>query len=337
MTPTISNVGEDFIEAVLKRIWPQAFLHMSRLPYSELFRTLAVLDRQDVKDLSSQISFAKTAAPSGAQSLAKIGYALETVLSGKRPARSPEASKTLIAKRCLPSELGANDYLLNVVAGQRIPLFLKYDFTFTIPVEVSHPTRLSEDDFVSAAKQLDVEVAAIKAVAAVEVSQSGGFQDGHRPTLRYELHKFQERTNGGYHQTHPWLSQPSLQLGDRYHTRSQDQEYSLLFNAMLLGGFGNRTVRASLSSASYGRFQVMGFNAEDCGWPNVQNFVLDMFLSEANQLKAFIAMVQSKHLSGALRSHDWVKFARGYNGPNYGDYNQRIEDKYNDFVSMLRN
>lgn len=44
-----------------------------------------------------------------------------------------------------------------------------------------------------------------------------------------------------------------------------------------------------------------------------------MYVSEANQMKAFIKFVQHKRLTTALRTHDWATFAAGYNGANFAD------------------
>jgi N-acetylmuramidase len=73
----------------------------------------------------------------------------------------------------------------------------------------------------------------------------------------------------------------------------------------------------ALSSASWGAFQIMGNNYAMTGASSVTDFVQDEYASEGNQLRHFEAFVKAAGLTGALRDHDWARFARGYNGPGY--------------------
>ena len=133
------------------------------------------------------------------------------------------------------------------------------------------------------------------------------------------------RRRRSFHATHPWLSQPSLSAGNKYHTADEDQdrEYSMLYNAMLIGG-ANRQIDQALVSASYGRFQTMGFNYDvSGGWPNVRSFVTSMFISEAQHLRAFVGFIRTNKLQTALQKQDWAGFASRYNGPSYAE-NQYI-------------
>ncbi len=71
---------------------------------------------------------------------------------------------------------------------------------------------------------------------------------------------------------------------------------------------------AGLRSASYGGPQIMGFNAEFCGYPSVREFVLAFAASEANQQEAFITYLDKVGLAQALRDKDFRAIARRYNG-----------------------
>lgn len=71
---------------------------------------------------------------------------------------------------------------------------------------------------------------------------------------------------------------------------------------------------AGLRSASYGGPQIMGFNAELCGFPDVQSFVLAFAVSEATQQEAFITYLGKVGLAQALRDKDFRAIARRYNG-----------------------
>lgn len=72
---------------------------------------------------------------------------------------------------------------------------------------------------------------------------------------------------------------------------------------------------AGLRSASYGGPQIMGFNAELCGFADVQSFVLAFAESEVAQQRAFIAYLEKVGLAQALRDKDFRAVARRYNGP----------------------
>ena len=56
-------------------------------------------------------------------------------------------------------------------------------------------TTLTDADFARAAKALNVEVAAIRAVAEVEAAGAGFLPDG-RPAILYEAHIFHAETKG---------------------------------------------------------------------------------------------------------------------------------------------
>jgi len=84
---------------------------------------------------------------------------------------------------------------------------------------------------------------------------------------------------------------------------------------------------AALKSASWGAFQIMGFNAESIGFSSVDSFVKSMNLHEREHLKAVVAFLEENNLIGKLRAKNWRAFARGYNGPGYekNNYHIRLE------------
>jgi len=72
---------------------------------------------------------------------------------------------------------------------------------------------------------------------------------------------------------------------------------------------------AAFKSASWGLFQVMGFNHN--GWGSVTAFVKDMFVSEYKHLKAFTSFCVDNGLKKYINNHDWATFASKYNGDDY--------------------
>lgn len=180
--------------------------------------------------------------------------------------------------------------------------------------------RLTEEDFNRTAEALVCEVACIKAVTEVE-SSGGGFLASGRPKILFEAHIFSRRTQHRYDATHPDISsaKPNRSL-----YKGGEREYGRLEEAMAL----NR--QAALESASWGLFQVMGFNHQSAGFDSVDAFVEAMFESEGRHLEAFINFLQSHNLDAPLREKRWADFARGYNGENYAanKYDVKLEDAY---------
>lgn len=85
---------------------------------------------------------------------------------------------------------------------------------------------------------------------------------------------------------------------------------------------------AAIKSASWGKFQVLGSNHN--GWPDPVSFARAMQQSENNHLKSFEAYCVTNGLIAHLRSKNWARFAEGYNGANYKDfdYDTKIANAY---------
>lgn len=180
---------------------------------------------------------------------------------------------------------------------------------------------LTAADWRRAADALGVDVATVQAVAEVEASRSGFLADG-RPKILFEAHQFSDRTDGRHDRSHPGISSPrwnrDLYVGGA-------GEYPRLAQAMALDR------EAALASASWGRFQIMGFNHEAAGFADIEDFVAAMHESEGRQLDAFVSFIRSHPaMHRALQEHDWAGFARAYNGPGYAQnaYDTRLADAY---------
>ena len=186
--------------------------------------------------------------------------------------------------------------------------------TTTGPVTPNSGRLLTEADFQAAAQILNCDVAAIKAVAEVESSGNGFLSDG-KVKILFEGHQFYKHAGGAYAESHPTICYKKWTK--KYYTAGPNAdvrgagELARLEQAMALDR------RAALMSASYGKFQIMGFNHELCGFDDVETFYESMQASEGEQLKAFSKFVIANGLDRALRKHDWVTFAKGYNGKEY--------------------
>jgi hypothetical protein len=172
---------------------------------------------------------------------------------------------------------------------------------------------LTDEDFARAAKELNVEEAAVRAVAEVEAAGQGFIYDG-RPAILYEAHIFHKETGGKYAgekdrrgvalSSSSWNQKLYGATGAAQHNRYEDAR--------------KLDADAANKACSWGTFQILGQNYKQCGFDSSQAFVDAMWTGGAGaHLDAFVAFVKANKLDGALRAKNWAAFARGYNGPSY--------------------
>lgn len=184
---------------------------------------------------------------------------------------------------------------------------------------------LSDEDFEKAAESLDCEVAAVKAVSEVESAGSGFFASGP-PCILFEAHIFSKYSDRKFDESHPEISSRKW---DRSLYIGGEKEYERLQEAMMLDR------RAALKSASYGRYQIMGFNHAAAGYDDVETFVRDMFFAERFHLFAFVSFIKSNpKMHNAIQELDWATFARYYNGPAYAEnrYDEKLLSAYQKYA-----
>lgn len=190
---------------------------------------------------------------------------------------------------------------------------------------------LSVDHFQQAARALGCEVAAIRTVVDVESSDFGGHLPDGRPVILFEAHKFSAFTSHRYDRSHPEISSPrwdrSLYCRGPWPHRGYCEHERLSLATSL-------DREAGLKSASYGLFQIMGFNWRVCGYDSLQDFINAMWGSEAEHLEAFVGYVQHHGLGIHLAQQNWDAFAYEYNGPSYktNDYQVRMRRAYERFT-----
>ena len=178
---------------------------------------------------------------------------------------------------------------------------------------------LTYADYERAARALGCEVAVIRAVAEVESSGSGFLASGE-PKILFERHWFSRLTDGRYDTMAPTIS--SRMAGG--YLGGQAEHTRLAAAARL-----DRT--AALMSASWGKFQIMGFNYKRAGFDNVQAFINAMYRSEGAHLDAFVAFIKADlRLVTALQGRNFTRFASIYNGPGYAknQYDSRMYAAY---------
>jgi peptidoglycan hydrolase-like protein with peptidoglycan-binding domain len=184
---------------------------------------------------------------------------------------------------------------------------------------------LSKEDYAQMAQRLNCEPAAVEAVVATELGVRSAFDEQGRPTILFERHIFSKRTSGKFDKSDPDISNPIAGGYGRFAL-----QYAKLERAKKLDRI------AALESASWGAFQIMGFNYAPAGFASVDTFVTAMQTSVQEQIAAFIAFILfDATLAKALRTKDWTTFARIYNGPAYAtnNYDAKMKENYQRFLN----
>lgn len=186
--------------------------------------------------------------------------------------------------------------------------------------------KLAAADFAAVAAELGCEPAAVQAVVEVESGPLGAFGADGRPIILYEPHIFSRRTERRYDASHPSISYRTWDSSK--YPRTQDARWEQLRQAYAL------SPQDAVASASWGLFQIMGFNHNACGFPDPKSFVADMCRSEVQQLKAFANFVRANNLADELQRKDWAGFAAGYNGSGQVErYSRLMREAYERIIA----
>lgn len=186
-------------------------------------------------------------------------------------------------------------------------------------------TPLIEDDYISAAKALDVSPAHIKTVTEVEARGNYFWliKKANRsvPPILFERHKFSRHSGRQYDEKYPDIS--SKKAGGY---KGYFSEYRRLVKAVQLDR------EAALKSASWGAFQILGEHHAALGFGTAEEFVKFVSHSSKNQLTIFVKACKKvdPRWRKALQQEDWTTFARLYNGSDYkkNHYDEKLKSAY---------
>jgi len=204
-----------------------------------------------------------------------------------------------------------NNLIVDGIAGTKT--WTKLNTIAPKALKESSKKFLAEKDLEDLAKELKLEVAAVKAVYEVE-SSGRGFLTSGKPKILFEGHVFWKRLKKH------GLNPSELKAGN------EDVLYSKWTTKFYKGGEReyerlNKAKRlhkaAAMESASWGIFQIMGYHYKKVGYNSVENYVKAMNKSERFHLMAFGEFIKSEGLVKHLKNKNWAKFARGYNGRGY--------------------
>lgn len=201
----------------------------------------------------------------------------------------------------------------------------------TVPLTVAPMNRhgrLTEEDFVEVARELGVEVAAIKAVVEIEAGKShSGFWAEEKPLINFDLSVFRRMARNNKVNLSKYARSHAVVFARPNATRYGGQQAA---QQARLDAASQIHRLSAIQGTFWGMFQLGGFNWKKCGASSPEEFVKLMSRSERDQLELFATFVRNSGLLNALRNKNWAAFARGYNGPSYASrgYHTRMAAAY---------
>lgn len=164
--------------------------------------------------------------------------------------------------------------------------------------------RLDDIDLPRIGAQIGVGEDEIHAILDTETSGSG-FDAAGRPKALYEPHVAWRNSSGDVRTKLAGLGLAYPKWGEKPYPK---ESYTRIGAAAAL----DETV--ALKATSWGLGQILGENHKAAGYDTPQAMVAAFCESEAAQLAGVVAFIKANGLANALRNHDWVAVARGYNG-----------------------
>lgn len=206
--------------------------------------------------------------------------------------------------------------------------------TSFIPDPFEHKGPLTDADFEEIAKELDVEVAAIKAIVEIETGKTHkGFHAEGKPIINYDRGFFRQLATRRGVNLAPHASSVAFKpLDIKKYGGQQAAQQARLDAAMAIDSI------AAIDCTFWGMFQIGGFNWKLCGAPSREAFVEKMSKSEYDQLRLFADYMTNTGLIKYLRAKNWAAFARIYNGPSYAarGYHTRMAAAYRKYSAQKK-
>ena len=195
--------------------------------------------------------------------------------------------------------------------------------------------RLTDARIAEIARENGIHPAALLAVKLVESGTKSGFLDSGRPQILFEGHVFYKYLKANVKSLN--MTQLCAQFPNIIYPKWDISKY--------LGGEKEWTrlekareinVKYANYAASWGMFQVMGFNYRKCGCESVGEMVKRMEESQEQQLLLTLNFLKNSGLIEPLKKRQWATFAKGYNGAGYAQnsYDIKLATAYSKFVKQ---
>lgn len=188
--------------------------------------------------------------------------------------------------------------------------------------------KITDEEWKKVAEGLGVEVAILKAIHEVEASSKSYLPQGY-PALLFEAHIFYRELKAvgknpdTLMKTHPGIISKTW---NRKLYKGGEGEVARVNEAYLISPV------AALKSASWGAFQVCGFNSSPL---SVFEFYKEIWTSEAGQLKILANFLKAAGIIPYMKSLDFVQIAKRYNGAGYAanSYDVKLKKAYQKYKS----
>lgn len=192
---------------------------------------------------------------------------------------------------------------------------------------------ITANDVAAQAVFFKIELAALRAVMAVE-SRNSGYDARRRPLILFEPHVFYRNLSGAQRDHAVRAGLAYKRWGQQPYPAGSDAQYKRLTDAIQINE------EAAFRSVSIGMGQVLGENFPLAGCSSAKEMFEQAKVSEANQLKHMLGFIVGKGLRDDLNRHDWSGFAGGYNGrgqiPKYAAWLEREYTKWKRILAKPR-
>jgi hypothetical protein len=194
---------------------------------------------------------------------------------------------------------------------------------------------------------LGVDVATLLAVLMVESGGNAFGPDG-KPLIRFENHIFWRywgTKNASTFSTHFRYGRDGKTWLGHFFRKSASDPWTEMHVGTLAVSQANEweafavgssfSSDAAILSTSYGLGQIIGFNAKQAGYSNLQEFASDMVKENLQVIAMLEFMKNGSTMLEAMRQKDFVSFARVYNGPGQPTYYGSLIKKNYDLAKSL--
>lgn len=196
--------------------------------------------------------------------------------------------------------------------------------------------KLTDARIAEIARENGIHPAALLAVKLIESGTKSGFLDSGKPQILFEGHVFYKYLKANVKSLdmnklcaqYPNIVYPKW---DRSKYFGGEKEWTRLEQARKIN------MKYANYAASWGMFQVMGFNYKTCGCKSIDEFVEKMCTSQEQQLLLTINFLKNSNLIVPLQKRQWATFAKGYNGPGFAQnkYHIKLQAAYNNYLKSF--
>ena len=201
---------------------------------------------------------------------------------------------------------------------------------------VHNMKKLTDARIAEIARENGIHPAALLAVKLVESGIKSGFLDSGKPQILFEGHVFYKYLKANvksldinkFCAQYPNIVYPKW---DKSKYLGGEKEWTRLEQARQIN------VKYANYSASWGMFQVMGFNYKSCGCESISEFVEKMSESQEQQLRLTLNFFKHSNLIVPLQKRQWATFAKGYNGPSFAKnrYHTKLQAAYSNYIKSF--